>query len=233
MPDSSSLFFLPLILVSFFSLFTPWHPKLQSQVTDSRLPAHPGTLSKNGSKGTLDHFHFTATGNAIGKKSRMSDTHVYIPLKIYIQKTCISKSKWSQQSCLQFSLRIKHTSQPITVSGKHCIFSFLRRNNWEIENETSEQVCIFERRREKEGRRIYFICLLAWKMDAAVVQLCSCSLSQFVVFILFFMISSHILTVNLKRVQAASFTSLALNHDLADTRNQLSCFYMALIEAEK
>lgn len=156
MPDSSSLFFLPLILVSFFSLFTPWHPKLQSQVTDSRLPAHPGTLSKNGSKGTLDHFHFTATGNAIGKKSRMSDTHVYIPLKIYIQKTCISKSKWSQQSCLQFSLRIKHTSQPITVSGKHCIFSFLRRNNWENRKWNLKTSAYFWKEKGKGGKKDIF-----------------------------------------------------------------------------
>lgn len=156
MPDSSSLFFLPLILVSLFSLFTPWHPKLQSQVTDSRLPAHPGTLSKNGSKGTLDHFHFTATGNAIGKKSRMSDTHVYIPLKIYIQKTCISKSKWSQQSCLQFSLRIKHTSQPITVSGKHCIFSFLRRNNWENRKWNLKTSVYFWKEKGKGGKKDIF-----------------------------------------------------------------------------
>lgn len=156
MPDSSSLFFLPLILVSLFSLFTPWHPKLQSQVTDSRLPAHPGTLSKNGSKGTLDHFHFTATGNAIGKKSRMSDTRVYIPLKIYIQKTCISKSKWSQQSCLQFSLRIKHTSQPITVSGKHCIFSFLRRNNWENRKWNLKTSVYFWKEKGKGGKKDIF-----------------------------------------------------------------------------
>lgn len=156
MPDSSSLFFLPLILVSLFSLFTPWHPKLQSQVTDSRLPAHPGTLSKNGSKGTLDHFHFTATGNAIGKKSRMSDTRVYIPLKIYIQKTCISKSKWSQQSCLQFSLRIKHTSQPITVSGKHCIFSFLRRNNWENRKWNLKTSAYFWKEKGKGGKKDIF-----------------------------------------------------------------------------
>lgn len=96
---------------------------------------------------------------------------------------------------------------------KSSFFSEIKR----IENEPPKYICISERRREgREKEDIFYPCVLAWKINTAVVQFCSCSLSQFVVFVLFFMIWSHILTVNLKGVQAAFFISLALNHDVTD-----------------
>lgn len=181
MPAFSSLFYFPLILVSFFPLCSHFgipncSPKWQTLGCQLILALSPRTEAKGHSGSFPFHCHWKCNRKRI---PTMSETHVYIPLKIYICRKPASQNPSGPNNLVCSS----HSEwnifpQPIIVSGNHCNFFFF----WEetigkIENEPSKQTCISERRREEEGRRIYFICLLAWKMDAAVVQLCSCSLN--------------------------------------------------------
>lgn len=160
MPAFSSLFYFPLILVSFFPLCSHFgipncSPKWQTLGCQLILALSPRTEAKGHSGSFPFHCHWKCNRKRI---PTMSETHVYIPLKIYICRKPASQNPSGPNNLVCSS----HSEwnifpQPIIVSGNHCnFFFFLRRNNWENRKWTLKTNMYFWKEKRRGGKEDIF-----------------------------------------------------------------------------
>lgn len=160
MPAFSSLFYFPLILVSFFPLCSHFgipncSPKWQTLGCQLILALSPRTEAKGHSGSFPFHCHWKCNRKRI---PTMSETHVYIPLKIYICRKPASQNPSGPNNLVCSS----HSEwnifpQPIIVNGNHCnFFFFLRRNNWENRKWTLKTNMYFWKEKRRGGKEDIF-----------------------------------------------------------------------------
>lgn len=85
------------------SLFTPWHPQMQSQKADPTLPAHTSIPPKNGRKKTQETtFKLLLFGDNIIKPLYVGSTCIH-----FIKDTCTNPAS-SDLSSLLFAFLIQN-----------------------------------------------------------------------------------------------------------------------------